>query len=129
MDGHESYDEEPRMPRSAVWGLALVLLATPTLAQEYPSRPIRWIGPYPGGGTSEFLARLIGQKLTESWKQQVLVDARGGGNGNIGTELAARAPGDGYTMILVASTFTMNPAVYGRSEEHTSELQSRQYLV
>ena len=81
-------------------------------AQEYPTKPIRWIIPYPPGGTSDFLARLIGQKITESWKQIVLIDNRSGANGNIGTEAAARAPADGYTMLLVASTFAMNPAVY-----------------
>jgi len=81
-------------------------------AQEYPTKPIRWIIPYPPGGTSDFLARLIGQKMTDSWKQIVLIDNRSGANGNIGTEAAARAPADGYTMLLVASTFAMNPAVY-----------------
>ena len=77
-----------------------------------PGKPIRWIIPYPTGGTSDFLARIIGQKLTEAWKQPILVDNRSGANGNIGTELAAKAPPDGYTLLLVASTFTMNPAVY-----------------
>ncbi len=89
---------------------ALVPAAVP--AQEYPAKPIRWIIPYPPGGTSDFLARLIGQKMTESWKQAVIVDNRTGANGNIGTEAAARAPADGYTMLLVATTFAMNPAVY-----------------
>ena len=92
--------------------VAVLAAALPVWAQEYPTKPIRWIIPYPTGGTSDFLARLIGQKLTEAWKQPVLVDNRSGANGNIGTELAAKAPPDGYTMILVASTFTMNPAVY-----------------
>jgi tripartite-type tricarboxylate transporter receptor subunit TctC len=92
----------------------LVGLAVPLSlhAQEYPTKPIRWIIPYPTGGTSDFLARLIGQKMTESWKQPVLVDNRSGANGNIGTELAAKAAPDGYNMLLVASTFTMNPSVY-----------------
>lgn len=98
------------------WLLILVLIsvaaAVPVAAQEYPTKPIRWIIPYPTGGTSDFLARLIGQKVTESWKQLVLVDNRVGANGNIGAEAAAKAPPDGYTMILVASTFVMNPAVY-----------------
>src|SRR3954466_928159 len=94
--------------------LAIAVLTAPpaALAQDYPVKPIRWIIPYPTGGTSDFLARLIGQKLTDAWKQPVLVDNRTGANGNIGTELAAKAPGDGYTLLLVASTFTMNPAVY-----------------
>src|SRR5687767_10143771 len=94
--------------------LAIAALVAPAtlFAQEYPTKPIRWIIPYPTGGTSDFLARIIGQKLTEAWKQPVLVDNRSGANGNIGTDAAPKAPGDGYTMLLVASTFTMNPAVY-----------------
>jgi tripartite-type tricarboxylate transporter receptor subunit TctC len=84
----------------------------PVPAQEYPVKPIRWIIPYPPGGTSDFLARLIGQKMTETWKQVVIIDNRSGANGNIGAEAVARAPGDGYTMLLVATTFAMNPAVY-----------------
>ena len=104
------------MSRTTVWGLTLFSLlagAAPfAAAQEYPVKPIRWIIPYPTGGTSDFLARIIGQKLTDAWKQPVLVDNRSGANGNIGTEAAAKSPPDGYTMLLVASTFTMNPAVY-----------------
>jgi tripartite-type tricarboxylate transporter receptor subunit TctC len=92
--------------------LAGVAVPISAPAQEYPTKPIRWIIPYPPGGTSDFLARLIGQKITESWKQIVIIDNRSGANGNIGTEAAARAPGDGYTMLLVATTFAMNPAVY-----------------
>ncbi len=97
-----------------LWLLMLVLVgaSAPLPAQEYPAKPIRWIIPYPPGGTSDFLARLIGQKITESWKQIVLIDNRSGANGNIGTEAAARAPADGYTMLLVATTYAMNPAVY-----------------
>src|SRR5688572_7673036 len=99
-----------------VWLAALLVggaLATATApAQEYPAKPIRWIIPYPPGGTSDFLARLIGQKMTESWKQTVIIDNRSGANGNIGTEAAARSPADGYTMLLVATTFAMNPSVY-----------------
>jgi tripartite-type tricarboxylate transporter receptor subunit TctC len=82
------------------------------LAQEYPSKPIRWIIPYPPGGTSDVIARLIGQKLTDAWKQIVVIDNRTGANGNIGTEVAAKAAPDGYTMLLVGSTFAMNPAVF-----------------
>jgi tripartite-type tricarboxylate transporter receptor subunit TctC len=99
-----------------LWLLMMLLVgaAAPAsvLAQEYPAKPIRWIIPYPPGGTSDFLARLIGQKITDSWKQIVIIDNRSGANGNIGTEAAAKSPGDGYTMLLVASTFAMNPAVY-----------------
>src|SRR5262245_58324064 len=98
---------------TTLWAaVLLVVLSFPAQAQDYPTKPIRWIIPYPTGGTSDFLARLIGQKLTETWKQAVLVDNRSGAHGNIGTEMAARASADGYTLLLVASTFTMNPAVY-----------------
>jgi tripartite-type tricarboxylate transporter receptor subunit TctC len=98
--------------RAAVMGMLVAVAATSAHAQEYPAKPIRWIIPYPTGGTSDFLARIIGQKLTDAWKQPVLVDNRSGANGNIGTEMAAKAPPDGYTILLVASTFTMNPWVY-----------------
>jgi tripartite-type tricarboxylate transporter receptor subunit TctC len=99
--------------RARVAALLLAVLAPAMVAaQEYPAKPIRWIIPYPPGGTSDFLARLIGQKMTESWKQTVIIDNRTGANGNIGTEAAARAPADGYTMLLVATTFAMNPSVY-----------------
>src|SRR5688500_11207483 len=81
-------------------------------AQEYPSKTIRWIVPYPPGGTSDFLARLIGQKLSDSWKQVVVIDNRGGANGNIGTEMAAKAPADGYTLLLVANAITINQSLY-----------------
>ena len=69
-------------------------------AHAYPSRPIRIIIPYPPGGTSDILARLLGSKLTDSWKQQVIVDNRTGANGNIGLELGARATPDAHTFVL-----------------------------
>ena len=72
-------------------------------------KPVRWIVPYAPGGSSDLLARLLGQKLAETWGQQIVVDNRPGAAGNIGTEFAARAPADGYTLLLVASTFAMNP--------------------
>ena len=69
-------------------------------SKAYPTKPIRVIIPYPAGGTSDILARLIGNKLTEAWRQQVIVDTRTGASGNIGAELAARATPDGYTFLL-----------------------------
>jgi tripartite-type tricarboxylate transporter receptor subunit TctC len=94
--------------------IVLAAMSAPlsVLAADYPSKPIRWIIPYSPGGTSTFLARMIAEKLTEAWKQQIIIDNRTGANGNIGTAAAARAAPDGYTMVLVASTYTMNPAVY-----------------
>jgi len=84
----------------------------PATAQDFPAKAVRWIVPYPPGGPSDVLARLIGQKLTDGWKQSVVVDNRGGAGGNIGTEAVVNAPADGYTMLLVASTMTINHSLY-----------------
>jgi tripartite-type tricarboxylate transporter receptor subunit TctC len=80
--------------------IALAFAAVPAYAQQYPTKPIRFIVAYPPGGTSDILARLIGAKLNESWKQQVIVDNRAGASGNIAAELTARAAPDGYTLLL-----------------------------
>ena len=77
--------------------------------QPYPNKPIRLITPYPPGGSTSVLARLVGQKLTEAWGQQVLVDNRGGGNTIIGTEALVRSAPDGYTLILTTSTHVIVP--------------------
>jgi tripartite-type tricarboxylate transporter receptor subunit TctC len=99
-------------------GASVLLVATvppkPAAGQEYPSKPIRCIVPYAPGGSSDFLARVIGQKLAEAWGQQIVVDNRAGAAGNIGTDAAAKAPPDGYTLLLVASTITMNPSLYAK---------------
>ena len=97
--------------------LTVLASAAPAIAQDtadkYPARVIRFIVPQPTGGASDFTARVIGQKLTEAWGQQVLVDNRGGAGGNIGTELVARANPDGYTWLLgFVGTHAINPALY-----------------
>src|SRR5262245_2828775 len=78
---------------------------------DYPGRPIRWIIPFPPGGSNDMLGRFLGTKLTERVGQQVVIDNRGGANGIIGAELAANAPADGYTLILVSTSWVMNAAV------------------
>jgi tripartite-type tricarboxylate transporter receptor subunit TctC len=78
--------------------------------QNYPNRPIRLIVPYPPGGTTSTFARLIGQRITESWGQNVIVDNRPGGNTIIGTEALAKAAPDGYTIMFVDSAHVVNPA-------------------
>ena len=80
--------------------MAACASASAATTDDYPTRPLRVIIPYPPGGTSDILARLIGAKLTESWKQQVIVDNRTGASGNIGLELGARATPDGHTFVL-----------------------------
>ena len=69
-------------------------------AATFPAKPIRLIVPYPPGGGSDTIARPIAQRITESLKQQVVVDNRGGASGNIGMEMAAKAPPDGYTIVF-----------------------------
>ena len=80
-------------------------------AQSYPARPIRLIVPYPPGAGTDIIARTVGQKLGEVLGQQIVVDNRGGGGGVIGADAGAKAPPDGYTMVLVTSTFAMTPAL------------------
>ena len=81
-------------------------------AQSYPTRPIRLIVPFPAGGPTDAIARILGQKLTETWGQQVIVDNRVGAGGNIGMGIAAQAAPDGYTIIFVSSSFVANPGLY-----------------
>jgi tripartite-type tricarboxylate transporter receptor subunit TctC len=80
-------------------------------AQNYPAKPIRLIVPYPPGAGTDILARTVGQKLSEVLGQQVVVENRGGGGGVIGADAAAKSPPDGYTIVLVTSTFAMTPAL------------------
>ena len=93
---------------------ALFVLALPALhAADYPEKPIRLIVPYTPGGTADMLARTLGQKLTESLGQQVIVDNRPGAGGNIGADIAAKAAPDGYTLVMgTVATHAINPYLY-----------------
>jgi len=93
--------------RSVVAGI--VMIATPCAvwaqsaanpAQSYPNKPVRIVIPFPPGGTSDILGRLIGVKLTERWGQQIIIESRAGAGGLIGSELVTRAPPDGYTLLM-----------------------------
>ena len=87
--------------------------ATANAADVYPARPIRIVVAYTPAGTTDILARAIGQKLTEAWGQPVIVDNRPGANGNIGTEYAAKATPDGYTLLMTtAAPHGVNPGLY-----------------
>ena len=89
--------------------------ALPAYAQDYPSKPLRFIAPNLPGGPTDILARLIGQKLTESMGQPVIIENRAGAGGNIGTEVAAKAPPDGYTLVTGNNaTFGANVSLYKR---------------
>lgn len=90
--------------------------ANPAWAQgaaNYPAKPVRFIAPFPPGGSTDLLARIVAQKLGEAWGQQVIVENRGGAGGTIGVELAARAAPDGYTIVMGhVGTFGFNPTLY-----------------
>jgi len=93
----------------------LALLVQIAAAADYPHRPIRLIVPYAAGGTSDILARIVGQKLTEVWQQQVVIDNRAGANGNIGSDIVAKADPDGYTLLLGTSgSNAVNPSLYSK---------------
>jgi len=94
-------------------GLALLLAAGGAHAQQnYPIKPIRLIVPFPPGGGADIVARVMAQKLTESFRVSVIVDNRPGAAGMIGSEIAVRANPDGYTMILVEGGYAANATLY-----------------
>lgn len=103
-------------PFRALAALALIVpagFAMQASAQTYPAKTIRIVVPYPPGGTSDILARLIGVKMAENWGQQVIVENRSGANGNIGAELVSRAAPDGYTTLLAdMGALAISPSVY-----------------
>src|SRR5262245_7382326 len=94
-----------------VTGLVVALAVTPAVAQQYPAKPVRIIVPIGPGGSTDITGRLIAQRLTEQMGVTVLVENRPGGGAVIGTELAARAPADGYTLLAIAVEFTINPSL------------------
>ena len=100
--------------RLLMLGCALSCLHALTVcAQGYPSKPVRVIVPYPPGGGADFVTRVIAKGLSDSLGQQFFVDNRAGANGNIGAEIAAKSPANGYTLLSVANTtLTINPSLY-----------------
>jgi tripartite-type tricarboxylate transporter receptor subunit TctC len=97
---------------AAFLAFAALLLAPQPASAEFPDRPIHLIVPYPPGGPNDVIARLVGQKLTERLGQQVVIDNRPGGSGNIAVESTARAQPDGYTIVLPAMTYAVNPTLF-----------------
>lgn len=96
-----------------VFGAATVSLSSSAQDQAYPSRPIHIVVPAPAGGPTDVLARIVGRRLGDAWKQSVIVENKPGANQIIGTEFVARAAPDGYTLLMaVDSTMTMHPHAY-----------------
>jgi len=94
--------------------VATVMLAVPSLAQTYPNKPIRMIVTFAPGGPTDVIGRIIAQKVSESWGQQVVVENVAGAGGNIGLATAMRATADGYTIVVVSTGFIVNPSLYAK---------------
>lgn len=97
---------------AALAGLAALTLSAPACAQAFPTKPIRIVVPYTPGGPTDIPARLVGQKLSESLGQPVIIENKPGAGGNIGADAVAKAPADGYTLVVVTTGHAINPALY-----------------
>lgn len=94
--------------------LLLLVLAPIAPAAAYPDRPVRIVVPYPPGGGTDVVARLLAQRLGERMNQQFVVENRGGAGGTIGTDVVAKAPADGHTLMIVPTSHVINPSVYAK---------------
>ncbi len=96
-------------------GCSLLPIVAPTWAQEFPIRPVRVIIPFPPGGPTDVLGRLVAQKLSERLGQNFVIDNKPGASGMIGADMVAKAPADGYTLLVNASLHVINPSLYEKS--------------
>ena len=100
--------------QQALAAISLVAIGLPAQAQNWPERPIKLVVPYPAGGNADNTARLLATQLSDRLGQQVVVDNRPGGSGTIGAAAVAKAPADGYTLLLDATAFTVNPSLFAK---------------
>jgi len=120
--------------RLVVASLVLIAAIPTANGQDWPSRPVRFIVPFPAGGSTDVGARLVGEYLSRSLRQQIVIENKSGANGNIGIETAAKAPADGYTVLVTTDALSSNPHVYRMNvdplKEFTPVIQlSRQPIV
>jgi tripartite-type tricarboxylate transporter receptor subunit TctC len=102
-----------RKLRGVLFGATFLLAAAGAHAETYPSKTIKMVVPFPAGGTTDVLARIIGQELTKAWGQQVIIDNRPGAGGNIGADVVAKSPADGYTLLMgTVGTHGINVSLY-----------------
>lgn len=104
---------------SSVLALLLTgILTLPCAAQSFPSKPVRFVVPFPPGGATDGLARILGEKMSEQWSQPVVIDNRPGAGGNIAADLVAKAPPDGHTILIVGLSHAANLSLYSKLNYH-----------
>ncbi|MDB5811496.1 MAG: hypothetical protein JWN94_3618 [Betaproteobacteria bacterium] len=103
-----------RSIQCAAFALAGIIFATSVFAQPYPEKPLRFIVPYAPGGGADIMARILQTKLVDRIGQQVVIDNRPGAGGNIGADVAAKAPANGYTLFMATANFSMAPGLFGK---------------
>ena len=103
-----------KLSRQTMAGLVLAAFCGAAAAQNYPAKTVRMVVGYPPGGPTDVLARIVSQKLTQTWGQQVIVDNRPGASGMIGAEFTARATPDGYTLLMVPVTYAVTPSLFAK---------------
>src|SRR5690349_7352381 len=102
-----------RLLRTAALAFALSLLPGLAATQAWPTKPVKIVVPFAAGGATDVVARLLAQKLTDAWGQSVVVENRAGAGGNIGADVVAKLPADGYTLLMTSgSIVTANPYIY-----------------
>jgi tripartite-type tricarboxylate transporter receptor subunit TctC len=104
----------PRIISGALVIAACMLVSGPVLAQAYPTKALRMIMPFPPGGPTDIVGRLVAAKLSEQIGQPVVADSRPGASGNVGLEIAAKSPPDGYTIVLSSPVIALSPLLYGK---------------
>lgn len=112
------------MNRTALVGCllgGLIASVTAVYAQNYPTKAIRLVVPYPPGGGTDIIGRTVAAKLTSVFGQQVIVDNRGGAGGTIGTEIVAKSAGDGYTILMAPTSHVINPSIYRKLPYNTEK--------
>ena len=118
--GSQGYFRLPTSDFRLCCGVALA--PAPAAAQQWPTKPVRFVAPFAPGGGTDFIARIAAQKLTEAVKQQVIVENRPGAGGTLGAEVGAKAPPDGYTFTVIAGSYAVNPSLYKLSFDSANDI-------
>src|SRR4051812_27173990 len=104
--------ETQKMARIAAWAIALAIVSFTALAQEYPTKPIRFIVPFPPSGSADILARLIADKLMVTLGQPLIIENRPGAGGALGADIVAKGPADGHMLLYANTSLAINPSLY-----------------